>query len=584
MKVRLLRSRKHLSSGKTSWTRSSALGRTVRVFKLHCHRVTPAVLQAASANLLTLQFGYSPSNKPNNGNIGSQTITAPSLGLTQSYTYDAVNRLMTASEAATAWSQTYTFDGNGNRTISTTSNVWPPGFSPSPFAPIAANGVTYGANNQLSIPGSTTYDNAGNQTVLGGYNSTFDAEGRMTSTTVNGATTSYVYDGEGQRVAKLLCPTASPCSVATPGATMETIYIYDAAGNLAAQFSTGPSRPPCTTCYVGVDHLGSTRMMTDQNGNVVRRYDYLPFGEEIPPDGTLRTSAMGYQSAPDGLNPKFTGQVRDTESGLDFFNARFYSPAQGRFVSPDPDNAGFDPDDPQTWNGYAYVTNSPLVATDPSGLDSILTGPSSDGSDGGEGSAFGGDPFNPSGLAGLPSPFAFYGVTFGPSAQRPGSDSSLAGPLGNNFGQTPLLGMAWGHHLLSRWRLLPKGTSSYKYWRSIRTGGLPNPATNYYDALHRLYDQAVFEIRDRFVRLAGKRSVVQLNDAENRELARKIFNSKDPRIRNFLDRLGSRALATLEGLIGGGTEVAVPVTVGLRPLYNILRCGLPECPASSPLN
>src|SRR5580658_10756540 len=66
--------------------------------------------------------------------------------------------------------------------------------------------------------------------------------------------------------------------------------------------------------------------------------------------------------------PKLTGQMRDTESGLDYFNARYYDPRQGRFVSPDPENAGADPTNPQTWNGYAYVANNPLAYLDPSGL------------------------------------------------------------------------------------------------------------------------------------------------------------------------------------------------------------------------
>ena len=70
---------------------------------------------------------------------------------------------------------------------------------------------------------------------------------------------------------------------------------------------------------------------------------------------------------PDGFAIKYTGQYRDTETGLDYFNARYYSPAQGRFVSPDPGNAGANPGDPATWNGYAYVGGNPVNVTDPSG-------------------------------------------------------------------------------------------------------------------------------------------------------------------------------------------------------------------------
>lgn len=65
---------------------------------------------------------------------------------------------------------------------------------------------------------------------------------------------------------------------------------------------------------------------------------------------------------------EFTGKERDTETGLDYFLARYYSGAQGRFTSPDPDNAGSYADDPQSWNGYAYGRNNPLKFVDPDGL------------------------------------------------------------------------------------------------------------------------------------------------------------------------------------------------------------------------
>lgn len=114
----------------------------------------------------------------------------------------------------------------------------------------------------------------------------------------------------------------------------------------------------------------------------MRRYDYLPFGEEIPADGSARTTANGYQSGWDGFTLKFTGQLRDSETGLDFFNARYYSPAQGRFVSPDPENAGADLADPQSLNGYAYVSNSPLLFVDPLGLQQGVSFGSSEPADG----------------------------------------------------------------------------------------------------------------------------------------------------------------------------------------------------------
>ena len=55
---------------------------------------------------------------------------------------------------------------------------------------------------------------------------------------------------------------------------------------------------------------------------------------------------------------------------MDYFQARSYASPWGRFTSPDPANAGVDLTDPQSWNGYSYVSNRPLTDTDPSGLQS----------------------------------------------------------------------------------------------------------------------------------------------------------------------------------------------------------------------
>jgi RHS repeat-associated protein len=65
----------------------------------------------------------------------------------------------------------------------------------------------------------------------------------------------------------------------------------------------------------------------------------------------------------------FTGKERDTESGNDYFGARYYASSIGRMLSPDPSGLVFaDQTNPQSFNLYAYVRNNPLSFTDPSGL------------------------------------------------------------------------------------------------------------------------------------------------------------------------------------------------------------------------
>ena len=120
-------------------------------------------------------------------------------------------------------------------------------------------------------------------------------------------------------------------------------------------------------------HHGSARMVTDQNANIIARHDYAPFGQEIPSGVGVRTSVWG---ASDNVNQKFTGQERDGETNLDFFQARYLSSGLGRFMSPDPGNAGADLTNPQSWNAYAYVLGNPLNSMDPTGMDTINNAPS----------------------------------------------------------------------------------------------------------------------------------------------------------------------------------------------------------------
>ena len=92
------------------------------------------------------------------------------------------------------------------------------------------------------------------------------------------------------------------------------------------------------------------------------RYDYLPFGEDIPAATNGRSSLFGVA----GLKQKFTSKERDAETGLDYFGARYMSSAPGRFMSPDV--AGPDLTNPQTLNKYRYALNNPLRYADRNGL------------------------------------------------------------------------------------------------------------------------------------------------------------------------------------------------------------------------
>lgn len=84
----------------------------------------------------------------------------------------------------------------------------------------------------------------------------------------------------------------------------------------------------------------------------------MPFGEEIARAGNNT----------DSIRQKFTGYQRDSESSLDFAEARMYGFSLGRFTSPDPLAASANAFRPQSWNRYSYSYNNPLRFTDPSGM------------------------------------------------------------------------------------------------------------------------------------------------------------------------------------------------------------------------
>jgi RHS repeat-associated protein len=121
--------------------------------------------------------------------------------------------------------------------------------------------------------------------------------------------------------------------------------------------------------YLHTDALGSVRLVTDQTGAVVSRQDYYPFGEQIPAGTNGRgVVSVDYSESPN-LRQRFTGKERDGESELDYFGARYYSGAQGRFTTPDLPFADQQKEDPQSWNLYSYVRNNPLKYIDPNGRE-----------------------------------------------------------------------------------------------------------------------------------------------------------------------------------------------------------------------
>jgi RHS repeat-associated protein len=152
-------------------------------------------------------------------------------------------------------------------------------------------------------------------------------------------------------------------SGASTGNVVVTVAGVASNGLMFMVATTGP-----TVYYYVEDELGSTRTMV-QDGQTSPCYDadFYPFGGERVVTDTC------------SQNYKFTGKERDTESGNDYFGARYYGSSMGRFLSPDPVFISAQRlMDPQGLNLYSYVRNNPLGLTDDSGLDFYLACQTSD--------------------------------------------------------------------------------------------------------------------------------------------------------------------------------------------------------------
>ncbi|KXK02149.1 MAG: cell well associated RhsD protein [Acidobacteria bacterium OLB17] len=221
--------------------------------------------------------------------------------------------------ASQSWKQTFTFDRYGNRRFDEANTTMPSSF----VNPAVTNPTISTSNNRLTSQGYS-YDASGNTTAdAGGQTYVYDAENKMISASnSSGILGQYSYDGDGKRVKKYV-----------PGTGETTIFVYDAGGKPIGEYSTIVAAPQdAKVAYLTSDHLGSPRINTDQTGAVIARHDYHPFGEEI--FTAQRTTGLNYSA--DSVRKQFTGYERDTETDLDFAEARMYANTYGRFTAVDP--------------------------------------------------------------------------------------------------------------------------------------------------------------------------------------------------------------------------------------------------------
>jgi len=317
----------------------------------------------------------------NNGQIAQiESFVGTQKQWQQRFAYDSLNRLASTREfrgdnTQQSYLVNYDYDVFGNRYQKQAQNVG------NPFSQIWVEaGQIDQATNRFNT--GVSYDAAGNVTIDSKFRSRqlqYDAKDRQKQSAnldLSGAVDS-VYDAAGQRVATQV------------GGSLTNVLVYDSSGKLVAEYNATPANNG--TQYVFGDHQNTPRTITDTQGQMVSRHDYLPFGEELGAVG-MRASVPGYGGT-DTTRQKYAGMETDEATGMAHTLWRKYDSYSGRWTSPDPYGGSMMFADPQTFNRYTYVNNDPVNQTDPTGLMPMLADAStswSDVADGFWGSSFGG--------------------------------------------------------------------------------------------------------------------------------------------------------------------------------------------------
>jgi RHS repeat-associated protein len=333
---------------------SSYLGTTIT--NQYNDRLQPLVISADSpaATLLSLTYNFHLGSGDNGNVFGITNNKATTRS--ESFQYDTLNRLVSAQTTGTQWGVTFTYDPFGN--LYQTA-----GISGQQVLPMSVNQYADPNSNHFTLLGYQ-YDAAGDvlsdgiNSGCGGSAFAWNTEAEMTC----GAGVNYTYDGDGARVKK------SSGTIYWGGSEGGALAESDLSGNLTSEyvFLNGKrlARRDISSnkvYYYFSDMLGSASVVTDNAGNIENESDFYPFGGE-----SVVTQNLANQ------HYKFTGKERDTESGNDYFGARYYSSTVGRFLSPDW-SGKVEPvpyaklDNPQSLNLYAYVMNRPVSDSDPDG-------------------------------------------------------------------------------------------------------------------------------------------------------------------------------------------------------------------------
>jgi RHS repeat-associated protein len=309
------------------------------------------------------------------GNLSSRSDLLQ--GLTETFSYDALNRLTQAEvdDGSTVTTTLYSYNTLGN--LTTKSDIPNLNLGGMEYGDSLNPGVLPHALTNLSTTGGDLpfeYDANGNQTAgdaAGGSRTvTWTSYDLPASITRDGVSRAFLYGPDRQRYRQEHSDGTVTHYVAglyerVVNGSSETHRLFiQANGETIAihedDADTGSSS--VRTRYLHRDHLGSISAISEMDGGInIERLSYDAFGR--------RRNAETWVGDPISTPTEvrgYTGHEHLDDVGLIHMNGRIYDPLFGRMLSPDPLVPS--PGDAQRWNPYSYVSNRPLNYTDPSGL------------------------------------------------------------------------------------------------------------------------------------------------------------------------------------------------------------------------
>ena len=343
----------------TSWSKQVGTGSVLTSVFLYdaADQLISATLPSDSA-VASRAYAYDPA-----GNRTREQVNVT----TSAFSFNTVNQL-TAQSAGGDLAFTGTVNEpaaltvGGNAATVDASGIWVGraavniGANSIPLVATDLNGSVTSKTISVTVSGGTartlTYDLNGNLTDNGaGQTYAWDAANRLISITQGSNVTTFVYNGQGQRVQEKLNGTVIKQWVWNGGA--QPAEERDGSNAVTKRFYGLGEQIGGVAYFFTADHLGSIREMIDSTGLIRARYDYDPYGRITKVSGDLEADYG------------FTGFYRHQASGLNLTLYRVYDPELGRWLARDPigEIGGL--------NLYGYVANNVLNYVDPFGLVSF---------------------------------------------------------------------------------------------------------------------------------------------------------------------------------------------------------------------